>query len=81
MFYCLLEYHTEEELWTCFEGQNWAAPFLSVFHSPQPTPETSETTLVPGRLSTRIIAQQFLSVNVSNHADQCEISWSATALK
>ena len=41
MCYCLLEGHTEEELWTCFESSNWAAPVPKVLHSQHLTPQTT----------------------------------------
>jgi len=43
-------------------------------HTPSLKQGESETTLSPDLPSTRIIDQQFLSVNVSNRVAHCQIS-------
>jgi len=51
-------------------------------HTPPLRQDQSETTLTPDLPSTHTSnAEQFLSINVSNRAAQCQISWPATVCK
>jgi len=61
-----------------------AAPVPTVLHSPTPLLKQGESKFTLGRDTSQAhpsYDQQFLSVNVSNLAAQCQISWLATARK
>ena len=80
MCYSLLEGHTEDKLWTCFENKIELHLFQQYFTPPTPLLKQGEskTTFGPDLPSTRIIRS---TIPFRKCFKSCQISWPATARK